>query len=80
MNESAATSSVNISIEILVAPFAILPSNITVTVSATSDDFSLSKMSWGFVLALTMALSRLLLVLLMMVWWKGQRPLLFLAV
>ena len=41
MNESAAASSVNISLEILVAPFAILPSNITVTVSATSEDFSL---------------------------------------
>ena len=39
--ESAASSSVNISIEILVAPFAILPSNITVTVSAASEDFSL---------------------------------------
>ena len=43
MNESDAASSVNISLEILVAPFAILPSNITVTVSATSEDFSLSK-------------------------------------
>ena len=42
MNESAAASSVNISIEILVAPFAILQSNITVTVSETSEDFSLS--------------------------------------
>ena len=41
MNESAAASSVNISLEILVAPFAILPSNITVTVSATSEDFYL---------------------------------------
>ena len=41
MNESAAASSVNLSIEILVAPFAILPSNVTVTVSATSEDFSL---------------------------------------
>ena len=41
MNESAAASSVNISVEILVAPFAILPSNITVTVSAASEDFSL---------------------------------------
>ena len=41
MNESAASSSVNISLEILVAPFAVLPSNITVTVSATSEDFSL---------------------------------------
>ena len=42
MNESAAASSVNISLEILVAPFAILQSNITVTVSATFEDFSLS--------------------------------------
>ena len=42
MNESAAASSVNLSLEILVAPFATLPSNITVTVSATSEDFSLS--------------------------------------
>ena len=41
MNESAAASSVNISLEILVAPFAIFPSNITVTLSATSEDFSL---------------------------------------
>ena len=41
MNESATSSSVNISLEILVAPFAILPSNITVTVSAASEDFSL---------------------------------------
>ena len=41
VNESAASSSVNISLEILVAPFAVLPSNITVTVSATSEDFSL---------------------------------------
>ena len=48
MNESAATSSVNISLEILVAPFAILPSNITVTVTATSEDFSLSKNELGF--------------------------------
>ena len=38
MNESDAAS---ISVEILVAPFAVLPSNITVTVSATSEDFSL---------------------------------------
>ena len=43
MNESAAASSVNISLEILVAPFAILPSNITVTVSATPEDFYLPK-------------------------------------
>ena len=43
MNESAAASSVNISLAILVAPFAILPSNITVTISATSEDVSLSK-------------------------------------
>ena len=43
MNESAAASSVNISLEILVAPFATLPSNITVTVSATSEDFYLPK-------------------------------------
>ena len=42
MNESAAASSVNISLEILVAPFAIFPSNITVTFSVTSEDFSLS--------------------------------------
>ena len=41
-NESAAASSVNISVEILVASFAILPSNITVTLSETSEDFSLS--------------------------------------
>ena len=43
MNESAAASSVNISLEILVAPFATLPSNITITVSATSEDFYLPK-------------------------------------
>ena len=42
MNDSAAASSVNIPLEILVAPFAILQSNINVTVSATSEDFSLS--------------------------------------
>ena len=48
MNESAAASSVNISLEILVAPFAILPSNITVTLSATSEDFSLSANKLGF--------------------------------
>ena len=42
MNESAAASSVNISVEILVASFAILPSNINVTLSETSEDFSLS--------------------------------------
>ena len=41
MNESDAASSVNISVEILVASFTILPSNITVTVSAASEDFSL---------------------------------------
>ena len=41
MNESDAASSVKISVEILVASFAILPSKITVTVSATSEDFSL---------------------------------------
>jgi len=41
VNESAAASSVNISVEILVASFAILPSNIHVTVSAASEDFSL---------------------------------------
>ena len=41
MNESAAASSVNISLEILVAPFAILPSNIIVTFSVISEDFSL---------------------------------------
>ena len=35
VNENAAASSVNISMEILVASFIILPSNITVTVSAT---------------------------------------------
>ena len=43
MNESAAAGSVNISLEFLVAPFAILPSNVTVTVSATPEDFSLPK-------------------------------------
>ena len=48
MNESAAASSVDISLEILVAPFAILQSNITVTVSATSEDFSLSTDELGF--------------------------------
>ena len=48
MNESAAASSVNISLEILVAPFAILPSNITVTVSATSEDFYLSEYELQF--------------------------------
>ena len=42
MNESDAASSVNISVEILVASFAILPSNITVTLSKTPEDFSLS--------------------------------------
>ena len=42
VNESDAASSVNISVEILVAPFAILPSNITVTLSETPEDFSLS--------------------------------------
>ena len=42
MNESAAASSVNLSLEIVVAPFAILPSDITVTVSGTSEDFFLS--------------------------------------
>ena len=42
MNESATASSVNIYLEILVAPFAILPSNIIVTFSVTSEDFSLS--------------------------------------
>ena len=42
MNESDAASSVSISVEILVAPFAILPSNIHVTVSETPEDFSLS--------------------------------------
>ena len=42
VNESAAASSVNLSLEILVAPFAILPSNIMVTLSATSEDFHLS--------------------------------------
>ena len=43
MNESAAASSVNVSLEILVAPFANLPSDITVivTVSGTFEDFSL---------------------------------------
>ena len=41
MNESAAANFVNISLVILVAPFAILPSNVTVTISETSEDFSL---------------------------------------
>ena len=41
MNESATASSVNISLEILVAPFAILPSNIKVNLSETSERFSL---------------------------------------
>ena len=48
VNESAAATSVNISLEILVAPFAILPSNVTVTVSATSEDFSLSEYELQF--------------------------------
>ena len=39
MNESDAAS---ISVEILVASFAVLPSNITVTLSKTPEDFSLS--------------------------------------
>ena len=42
VNESATSSSVNISIEILIASFAILPSNINVTLSETPEDFSLS--------------------------------------
>ena len=41
MNESAAANFVNIPLVILVAPFATLPSNVTVTISETSEDFSL---------------------------------------
>ena len=53
MNESAVASSVNISLEILVAPFAIFQSNITVTVSATSNDFSLSEYELQFLAGTT---------------------------
>ena len=42
VNESPTATSVNISLEILVAPFAILPSNIKVNLSETSERFSLS--------------------------------------
>lgn len=38
-NASAATSSVNIPVEVLVAPFGIFPSNIHVTVLVPLEDF-----------------------------------------
>ena len=81
MNESAAASSVNIPLEILVAPFAILLSNVTVTVSATSEDFYLPENEVMFRAgANNGTIQTLVIVLLMMVWWKGQRPLFSLAV